>query len=27
MGKFMYAVSMHRCWERELDGLVEMVAF
>lgn len=25
--KFIYAVSQHRCWERELDGLAMMVAF
>jgi catalase len=27
LGKFLYAVSQHRCWERELDGLSMMVAY
>ncbi|EWC43540.1 catalase-1 [Drechslerella stenobrocha 248] len=27
MGKFAYRLSMHRCWERELDGLMDRVAF
>lgn len=25
--KFVYAVSQHRCWQRELDGLSKMVAY
>lgn len=25
--KFMYSVSQHRCWQRELDGLSTMVAY
>lgn len=25
--KFVYAVSQHRCWQRELDGLSTMVAY
>jgi catalase len=25
--KFVYAVSQHRCWQRELDGLNMMVAY
>lgn len=24
---FAYEVSKHRCWEREMDGLVKKVAF
>lgn len=24
---FAYEISKHRCWERELDGLTEQVAF
>ncbi|KAF3928042.1 Catalase-3 [Arthrobotrys entomopaga] len=27
MGSFAYRLSTHRCWERELDGLVDQVAF
>ncbi|KOS21726.1 Catalase-1 [Escovopsis weberi] len=27
LDKFMYAISSHRCWERELDGLSTMVAY
>ncbi|KAF3925362.1 Catalase-3 [Dactylellina cionopaga] len=27
MGAFGYRVSQHRCWERELDGLMDLVAF
>jgi catalase len=27
MEKFIYAVSQHRCWERELDGLSTQVAY
>lgn len=27
MEKFIYAVSQHRCWERELHGLSTMVAY
>lgn len=27
LGKFVYAVSLHRCWQRELDGLNAQVAY
>jgi catalase len=27
LDKFVYAISNHRCWERELDGLSTMVAY
>ncbi|ATY60864.1 catalase A [Cordyceps militaris CM01] len=27
LDQFVYAVSQHRCWERELDGLVDLVAY
>lgn len=27
LDKFVYAISVHRCWERELDGLSTMVAY
>ncbi|KAF4123211.1 catalase [Geosmithia morbida] len=27
MEKFIYAVSQHRCWDRELDGLSMMVSY
>ena len=25
--KFVYEISQHRCWQRELDGLSAMVAY
>ncbi|KKO97969.1 catalase-1 [Trichoderma harzianum] len=27
LDKFVYAISVHRCWEREIDGLSTMVAY
>ncbi|KAL5088524.1 catalase A [Trichoderma cf. simile WF8] len=27
LDKFVYAISVHRCWERETDGLSTMVAY
>ncbi|KAK0765765.1 hypothetical protein N5P37_001703 [Trichoderma harzianum] len=27
LDKFVYAISVHRCWEREIDGLSAMVAY
>lgn len=27
LGKFVYEISQHRCWQRELDGLSTMVAY
>ncbi|EHK15217.1 uncharacterized protein TRIVIDRAFT_38844 [Trichoderma virens Gv29-8] len=27
LDKFVYAISTHRCWEREIDGLSTMVAY
>jgi len=27
VGQFFYQISQHRCWARELDGLVDMVSF
>ena len=27
MSNFAFEVSKHRCWDRELDGLVSKVAF
>ena len=27
VSNFAYAVSKHRCWDRELDGLASRVAF
>jgi len=27
LDQFVYAVSEHRCWDRELDGLIDLVAY
>ena len=27
VSKFAYEISKHRCWERELDGLTQSVAY
>ncbi|KAJ6784127.1 hypothetical protein PWT90_07277 [Aphanocladium album] len=27
LDQFVYAVSQHRCWDRELDGLTDLVAY
>jgi catalase len=27
LGAFLFEVSKHRCWEREMEGLVEHIAF
>ncbi|KAF3941545.1 Catalase-3 [Dactylella cylindrospora] len=27
LGAFGYSISKHRCWQRELDGLMDLVAF
>lgn len=27
VSEFIHEISQHRCWERELDGLTQMVAY